>query len=231
LHTLVADHVVQGRIIFPGAGYFEMARAAAASSAAGSGLRGVFFLQPLAVEAADVIECALAEDRFKVRSGDAAGDTALPDEAAVHCSGSLATDSAGGRQRPEHALVRGVCAHVAASVAALYAGFDAMGLMYGPGYRTLVQAWGGSGAAAARLQARSAAQGLLVHPADLDDALCLGNLASSGSASGETRLPFAVDGAVLQGGRGELSAVRRTSWLDAHDVCVGLVWARACARG
>ena len=28
LHALVADHVVQGRVIFPGAGYLELARAA-----------------------------------------------------------------------------------------------------------------------------------------------------------------------------------------------------------
>ena len=45
LHSLVADHIVQGRVIFPAVGYLEMARAAS-----GSGLHGVYFLQPLAVE-------------------------------------------------------------------------------------------------------------------------------------------------------------------------------------
>ena len=34
LHAVVADHVVQGRVIFPGAGYLEMARAAARSGIA-----------------------------------------------------------------------------------------------------------------------------------------------------------------------------------------------------
>ena len=72
----------------------------------------------------------------------------------------------------EHALLRGGCAH-AALAAALYAGFDAVGLQYGPGYRTLVEAWGGGGVAAARLQARSTAHGTRVHPADLDAALQL----------------------------------------------------------
>ena len=70
LHALVADHVVQGRIIFPGAGYLEMARAAAGSDS----LRGTFFLQPLAVEAAGLlaIECAVSSGGFEVRS-DIAG--------------------------------------------------------------------------------------------------------------------------------------------------------------
>ena len=92
-------------------------------------------------------------------------------------------------------------------MAALYEGFDAVGLQYGPGYRTLINAWGGASGALARLRARSTHEGAHVHPADLDDALCTsGAIASSGS--GETRLPFAVDDALLQGASGELWAVR-----------------------
>ena len=96
----------------------------------------------------------------------------------------------------------------AAEVGALYAGFDAVGLQYGPGYRTLVQAWGSGGGAAARLRARPTQQGTQVHPADLDDALCSNAIASSRGGGGETRLPFAVDGAVLKGSDGEAWAVR-----------------------
>ena len=48
-----------------------------------------------------------------------------------------------------------------------------------------------------------------MHPADLDDALCTsGAMASSGGGDVETRLPFAVDDALLQGATGELWAVR-----------------------
>ena len=36
LHALVADHIVQGRVLFPGAGYLEMARAAVASGGGGA---------------------------------------------------------------------------------------------------------------------------------------------------------------------------------------------------
>ena len=42
---------------------------------------------------------------------------------------------------------------------ALYDGFDAVGLQYGPGYRTLEHAWGsGVGVAAARLRAEARAE-------------------------------------------------------------------------
>ena len=65
---LVHDHVVQSRVIFPGAGYLELARAAAMTATA---LRGVFFLQPLALETAGLlIECAITDGRFEVRSGE-----------------------------------------------------------------------------------------------------------------------------------------------------------------
>ena len=62
--------------------------------------------------------------------------------------------------------------------------------------------------AAARLRARSARQGTLVHPADLDGAIQLSALAAEHSAAVEMRLPFAVDEALLCGGAGELWAVR-----------------------
>ena len=89
--------------------------------------------------------------------------------------------------------IRGRAKKGLAEVGALYEAFDAVGLQYGPRYRTLEQAWAGGGAAAAsRLRARSSRQGMCVHPADLDDALCVSALASSGGDGGETRLPFAV---------------------------------------
>ena len=54
LRSLVADHVVLGRVLFPAAGFLEMARAACAASRAAElgadtpvGLRRAFFMQPL----------------------------------------------------------------------------------------------------------------------------------------------------------------------------------------
>ena len=80
---------------------------------------------------------------------------------------------------------------------------------YGPGYRTLVQAWGGASDALARLGARSTHEGTQVHPADLDDALCTSGVLASSGGDGETRLPFAMDAALLQAALGELWAVQR----------------------
>ena len=214
---VISHHVVQGRVVFPGAGYLEMGRAGACiavgATASLAALRGVYFLQPLAVGALGLhVECRLADGRFEVRSGALAADAAtLDDDAAVHCSGTF-SPAIGSAQHPSERVMRRakLCLH-AADVGALYDGFFTAGLEYGPGYRTLVQAWGGGdggGAALARLRSRSAWHGTQVHPADLDDALCAGAVASSGAGSGETRLPFAVDDALVVGSRGELWAVR-----------------------
>jgi acyl transferase domain-containing protein len=196
LHTLVADHVVWGRVIFPGAGYLEMARAAGAVA-----LYGVYFLRPLAMESpALLIDCVVSDGRFEVRSGE----DGYFDDANVHCSGAAATDSTW--QRIDNISLRSYSSAV--DVGALYDSCDAVGLQYGPGYRTLMSAWGGASNALARLRARLAQEGTHVHPADLDDALCTSVAISSGGGEGETRLPFAVDAALLQAAQGELWAVR-----------------------
>jgi hypothetical protein len=163
-------------------------------------LHGVYFLQPLAAEAPGLlVECAVSNGRFEVRTGESEAF----DDATVHCSGAVSTDAV--RQRVDHVLLRTVTC--ASDVGALYDGFDAAGLQYGPGYRTLVNAWGGASDALARLRGRSTHEGTQVHPADLDDALCTSVAMTLGGGS-ETRLPFAVDDALLQGAPSELWAVR-----------------------
>ena len=122
----------------------------------------------------------------------------------VHCSGATADGNAW--QRIDTAAQRAP-SH-AADVEALYDGFDASGLQYGPGYRTLVRAWGGASNALARLRARSRHEGTQVHPADLDDALCTSGVMVSSGGGDETRLPFAVDDALLHATLGKLWAVR-----------------------
>ena len=112
-----------------------------------------------------------------------------------------------GWQRIDHASMRAAPSRPAC-IGALYDAFDAVGLQYGPSYRTLVHAWGGAVAGLARLRTRSTHEGTQVHPADLDDALCTSAVIASRGGDGETRLPFAVDDALLQGLAGELWAVR-----------------------
>jgi acyl transferase domain-containing protein len=202
LLAVVAGHVVRGRVLFPGAGYLEMA-CAAAGAAGAAALHNVYFLQPLAVEALGlVVECAVFDGRFEVRSE--ADDTV--DGARVHCSGETRLERAPYRADAELALHR--AGMRVSDVACLYDRFDVVGLQYGPRYRNLVQMWGGMAHALARLRHRPSTEGTLVHPADLDDALCASAvLVSSGTA--ETRLPFAVDDARILGGSGNLWAVCR----------------------
>ena len=167
LHALMADHVVRGRIIFPGAGYLETARAAcsaATSSAAGAALSGVFFLQPLALEegGAAWVECALLDSgTFEVRSGS--GEAVE----AVHCSGRWAAADAAAWRPLGLAAMRERCCNVA-DTSALYAAFLAMGIDYGPAFRALEAAWECGSEATARLRRRSSLAGTQVHPADLD---------------------------------------------------------------
>jgi len=200
LHTLVADHVVQGRVVFPGSAHLELARAA---STAGAALKLVFFVLPLAAEAPTLlIECVVHEDRFEVRSGV---PDSPPSEATVHCKGEFATAAADMKHVDRvQGHIRGE-AH-ATDVGALYDAFDAIELQFGPRYRNLERAWGGAAGAMARLRNRATHEGTAVHPADLDDALRVGALMSSGG--GETRLPFAVDDALLHGEPRQLLAVR-----------------------
>ena len=192
LHALVADHVVQGRVIFPGAGYLELTRAAVPASMV---LQSVFFLTPLVIEGdALLVECVVLDGRFEVRSGTSGG---VWENAREHCTGTLAAASASWQHIDHASAHAGACACVA-SVSALYAGFDAIGLQYGPSYRRLACAWG-EGDRVAQLRPRSDWQGTVVHPADLDGALQLGALDATGSDGGGARLPFAVDVACLRG--------------------------------
>jgi acyl transferase domain-containing protein len=204
LHALVADHVVQGRVIFPGVGYLEMARAAVGKRKA---LQGVYFLQPLAVEAPGLlVEAAVFEDgRFEVRSGSEAG---AMEDATMHCSGGTSDSNV---WQPVDCSSLKISLR-AANVGTLYDSFDAVGLQYGPGYRTLAQAWGGANKSAARLRKRVKIMGgAHVHPADLDGSLHASAVMDAVvGGGGETRLPFAVDDALLQNSASvELWAVRR----------------------
>ena len=102
LHALVSEHVVQGRVVFPGAAYLETARAAWAASTSlavvGACLHGVFFLQPLALDAEAhsttvLVECVLREGGlFEVRSGDVAA--LQGHDASTHCTGTASASTA-----------------------------------------------------------------------------------------------------------------------------------------
>ena len=151
VHSLVAEHVVHGRVVFPGAAYLEMARAAcwaaASSGTAMTCLQAVFFLQPLAIEdgadgAALLVECEVRDgSSFKVRSGD---EAALQGGATpLHCSGTASQAAAPPLEELAGAVARRSCCDRKCSLAAQYEGFHVVGLQYGPAYRLLRRAWAG----------------------------------------------------------------------------------------
>jgi acyl transferase domain-containing protein len=225
LHALIAEHVVQGHVVFPGAAYLETARAgwsaATSSSAAGACLHGVFFLQLLALDpgsdgTATLIECVFREGgSFEVRSGD--GAALHGHEAPAHCKGTASASAAPPEQLGGVASRRRCCTH-GGSVSVQYETYHVAGLQYGPAYRPLQQEWAseqgsGEGAwrgAVARLQWRVGVREVVVHPADLDGALqlCAMLQPAVGKDTGETRLPFAVESALLEGGTTKTWAVR-----------------------
>jgi hypothetical protein len=218
LHHLVADHVVQARIIFPGAGYLELARAAQCgitSTTVGPTLSSVFFLQALAVEVAGLhVECAISEGRFEVRSGEES--SGVPLDTTAHCTGVVTAAAQDLPVRIDHAVTRAHHYAHMVDVKALYVHFDAIGLQYGPRYRALARAWssvtsdsrqgqeeGRRQGSVARLVRHGKSHRVGVPPADLDGAIQLGIVQNPG----EMRLPFAVDSAVLHNGMTDLWAV------------------------
>jgi acyl transferase domain-containing protein/thioesterase domain-containing protein len=225
LCDLVADHIVQGRIVFPGAAYLEMVRAASAAALQ----QRVFFLQPLLLEDAATTTCIVcnitAEGRFDVRTELSDGDAGL-----AHCGGSVGTTLVGDEPHQLCAQVfKELCA-AAVDVASIYSGFRSVGLEYGPKFRMLATAYASiqTGAGMGGLLRRTRREGTRVHPADLDAALQLTALLADGIGK-EFRLPFSVGDAALYGARGRLcSIVERQS---ASTATIALVCEGQRAEG
>ena len=173
----LADHCVLGVVVFPGAGYLEMALSAGAEAFDGSlpAVTDVVFVEalPLAHDAAVEVQVVTTEEqpgrlRFQVASR-------LPDAPAtawtVHARGAL---SRAERAEPAPALdLAGVRSRLgsAVSVHAAYTAMEEAGIGYGPAFQGLVELWQGEGEALGRVRLPEAAgdgAGYQVHPALLD---------------------------------------------------------------
>ena len=226
----VAEHVVQTRVIVPGSAHLEFSRAvvcaALPSRTTIASLGTIFFVQPLAVDKPGKLyyECTLDGGLIEVRSGHVDEGGALA-SSLVHCSARAAA-LYDWRWRVDCASVHRCHRVSAAHISTLYDGHHAIGLQYGPTYRTLEKAWGGRNKAVAQLRTRWTWQGMQVHPADLDDAQCLTAVAQAHADSGnelkagsgnEPILPFAIDNAQLQGANGPLWAVNVAPHSKSQD--------------
>ena len=230
VHALVADHVVQGRIIFPAAAHLEVARGASAAAMSSVHTRqlDIAFIQPLAISSNEelAVECTTSGASFEVCSGTEAGGSLM--DMSVHCSGNMCacTEIDEPKSMGDRREVRIHARHVGM----LYDNLQRAGLQYGPGFRTLLCVWNyASCVGIARL---SPSQGNLytngVPPAQLDGALQL-SLLTSNASSMQMRLPFAVRSAQLQVALGNYWAVSACS-LQNVSVLFGLTGARSSLR-
>ena len=227
LRTLVADHVIQGRVVFPAAAYLEAGRATSCAILPTSGstrslLHNVVFLQPLVLEGTGLqVECSITDGIFRMGSGSDIEDMV------AHCTAAIDDGASAISTKPvgEYAAPSSRCSH-AIELHALYGHCHRTGFAYGPSYRTLLRAWT-AGSSVARLRSRTSCGLAQLHPADLDGALQLCVIERAdlgremrqpmrGEMRGEMRMPFSVRNADLQCGGGELWAVSISSILASR---------------
>jgi phthiocerol/phenolphthiocerol synthesis type-I polyketide synthase C len=172
----LADHMVQGSMVLPGAAYIEMAISAVLSTGDcdGAEIEAFEIRRPVVIApgAEPLIEVALsAEDgSFRLHAGDIRGTT-LP-AVAVARAVPLA------RRRSEPAAsVEAIRARMGKRIdgADLYSRFTAQGLIYGPAFQGIAEAWAGKDEALGRITVPAAIAAELgeyrIHPALLDACL------------------------------------------------------------
>ncbi|MEJ2693371.1 MAG: beta-ketoacyl synthase N-terminal-like domain-containing protein, partial [Candidatus Thiodiazotropha sp.] len=195
----LADHIVNGSQLLPGACYVEMARAAVELSLHKPvlRLRDLAWLRPVILTDA-LLELRIelfAEDQgieFEIRSGDGA-------ESCLHAQGSVQVGDVSARrvQTLDFPAIRERCRQ-RLEIDGCYRDAEARGLRYGPGFQVLRQLYGGTGEAWAELALPSHLEShgdFLLHPSLLDGALqTLMGVERMRSATHALYLPFAVSG-------------------------------------
>ena len=168
-----ADHAVGGSVVFPAAGFVEMALAAAAARSPGTGLaiEDMEILSPLLLEAEHSKVVRLKVDPEDCSFTIVSRDHGREDNWRTHAVGRFVDDfvPAGAEplQLPSDAPDMTAEAH--------YALARSHGLEYGPAFQSVVSAWVSNGAlvGALRLPGCDDQQAALLHPAYLDGAFQL----------------------------------------------------------
>ncbi|UQN09205.1 type I polyketide synthase [Deinococcus sp. QL22] len=201
------DHVVQGEVVFPGAGYVEMALAAARETFAepGAVLSDITFAQALTLppgEGRVVHTLVDARHALHVHSrpasaADAAGsDAPAAEDWTLHARATLRR-LGGHLARQESLPTLRACFPRPYPTDAFYTRFHALGLQYGPHYRGLSEVWlgAGNGEAFGMLRPALPHEGGLLPPPVLDACfqLLLGAVASLPDApEGRLYLPVQI---------------------------------------
>ncbi len=171
----IADHAVAGVVVWPGAGYLEMALAAGAEALGGAPVTvtDVAFVEALVLrETAARVQISTLEERpghlrFQIASQPPGNGQAAW---TVHARGTLRraeSDEAPGRL--DLGALRARLSRVAG--AEVYTALAAMGLDYGPAFQGILELWQGDGEALGRVrlpEAAGPATAYRIHPALLD---------------------------------------------------------------
>jgi len=178
----LVDHRVQGAVLFPGAGYLEMALAIGAERFDGAALevRDVVFAQALALAATGAVTLQLlakeqASDRLRFQiASRPEGPADVPWTPHSHGTVQRVDRDA----VPPRVDLPALKARLAATVSgpAIYAALAARGLDYGPAFQGLNTVWRGTAEALGSVSLPAAAGSALayrVHPALLDACLQL----------------------------------------------------------
>ena len=224
--ALVADHVVQSRIIFPGAGYLEAARAAwgadKQSAFTAAHLQSIFFLRPLVLnKSRQYLECFTDHGGAVIRSGVDSSDESIEHSSAEYARSPQRICPSFDLPSKSSRCTQSFAAEV------LYQAFFDMGLEYGPTFRALERLWTSDKPEVFAQLRRASPRRLLIRPADLDAALQSFEVTqvSGASPSGQVaRLPFAIDEACLVAkAANQMWAFTEAKARDAVGVFLGTV--------
>jgi acyl transferase domain-containing protein/acyl carrier protein len=178
----LADHVVLGRILFPGAGFVELATRAAAAVDRDT-VAELILREPLVVAEHETVTVRVVADDEHVRIHSKGADG----EWVLHAEGRLASAATPAPERLTWPLLD------AESVAleGFYPDLGELGLDYGPSFQCLTAAWRRGDEIFAELGHSQEPDRFGVHPAVLDAALHAAMLDGTG---GEVLLPFSWSG-------------------------------------
>jgi NAD(P)-dependent dehydrogenase (short-subunit alcohol dehydrogenase family)/acyl carrier protein len=180
----LADHEIQGVVVFPGAGYIEMAAHAGRSlygSLDAMEFEDVRFTKALYLSPDQLqtlrITIEPATHDFVIASRPYGVERAGWH---VHCTGRLRLSQAAGEPAADLAALQAQCPHEVAR-SACYEHFRTLGLEYGSSFQGIARLWQGDGQALARVEVPAELHATLAdfnaHPAVLD--VCFQTLAAA----------------------------------------------------
>jgi acyl transferase domain-containing protein/ubiquinone/menaquinone biosynthesis C-methylase UbiE/acyl carrier protein len=237
--AFLKDHRVNGKAVFPAAGYIEMVLAAGGTALNHPGacvLENVTFSRPLILRPSqsNTIQLHVSKSEQQIFSFDIHALAASSDERDMswvrHASGTVRTheeDPAG---------------HVACDIESLRREFDhevspndifkvfaALGIEYGPNFRAIEQVWKQTHKSLGRIRLPNASvsesQRYTFHPILLDACFQLAGVATSDldGAGGDPWVPIGLDRLELYGGPGaELWGLAETISVDSQSAAVNV---------